>query len=409
MHHPDCKVMTEHAPGADASNNILAANGVRVCGATSSSTIGWGGEPDRAIDGKHCSEYGDHSCTHTDAGGQGDAERHATYETNGQQHPPAWWQVDLGGMAQITRVDIWHRTGCGEANRIDPITGGIAEQSTCNARLEGAHVYVSNTNRDPTTKHMWSLTACQSNPQACTVCGVIHMSAATQPETIECPQGTAGRFVAVTHTWQGEMSIGHNGQQYGGGGSSGGTVITICEAKVFGIRMASHEYNNPQGSCTVYNGQMGGPVQPPPPPPPCASRKSCAQLHELYGGWTEKTAFSAEKMVCGESDNGLGGCGKNQCCKTAMLSRIVALSVSLTLKVRYHNCSRRHHRRRRGFRRWHHRRTARRHCDRRLAARKLDLHGSRRAALHRDGAPERGGPRQRLPTRRRDGLVLGHL
>ena len=312
-------------------------------------------------------------------------------------------------MAQITRVDIWHRTGCGEANRIDPITGGIAEQSTCNARLEGAHVYVSNTNRDPTTKHMWSLTACQNNPQACTVCGVIHMSAATQPETIECPQGTAGRFVAVTHTWQGETSIGHNGRQYGGGGSSGGTVITICEAKVFGIRMASHEYNNPQGSCTVYNGQMGGPVQPPPPPPPCASRKSCAQLHELYGGWTEKTAFSAEKMVCGESDNGLGGCGKNQCCKTAMLSRIVALSVSLTLKVRYHNCSRRHHRRRRGFRRWHHRRTARRHCDRRLAARKLDLHGSRRAALHRDGAPERGGPRQRLPTRRRDGLVLGHL
>eukprot|EP01045_Picozoa_sp_COSAG04_P009306 COSAG04_NODE_534_length_12949_cov_5.651673_17_plen_265_part_00 len=210
-----------------------------------------------------------------------DAERHATYETNGWRtpshpgiHPPAWWQVDLGGMAQISRVDVWHRTGCGEPNRVDLFTGGISEQSTCNARLEGAHVYVSNTNRNPTTKHMWSLTECQNNPQACTVCGVIHMAAAAQPETIECPQGTAGRFgtvgrfVAIAHTWPGEMSIGHNGQQYGGGGSSGGSVITICEAKVFGTRMASHEYNNPQGSCTVYNGQMGGPVQAPPPPPP---------------------------------------------------------------------------------------------------------------------------------------------
>eukprot|EP01045_Picozoa_sp_COSAG04_P009305 COSAG04_NODE_534_length_12949_cov_5.651673_16_plen_124_part_00 len=123
--------MTEHAPGADPQNMILAANGVRVCGATSSSvkntpckrcfslgcaphtggdviqTVGFGpdgrppcicgrsdhvisghvisadppcctdnrepniGEPDRAIDGHHCSEYEDHSCTLTDAGGQG--------------------------------------------------------------------------------------------------------------------------------------------------------------------------------------------------------------------------------------------------------------------------------------------------------------------------------------------------
>ena len=82
--HPSCQVRTEHAPGGTPT--ALAPNGIRVCGAASSSTVGWGGEPDRAIDGKHCSEYGDGSCTHTDGGGAGDAERHSTGE-------PAWWQV----------------------------------------------------------------------------------------------------------------------------------------------------------------------------------------------------------------------------------------------------------------------------------------------------------------------------
>ena len=45
----------------------------------------------------------------------------------GQEHGPAWWQVDLGGMAQVDKVNVWHRTDC------------------CQDRLEGAQIYVSTT------------------------------------------------------------------------------------------------------------------------------------------------------------------------------------------------------------------------------------------------------------------------
>jgi hypothetical protein len=38
-------------------------NGIRRCGKTSQSTLGWGGEPGRAIDGKKCTAYGDGSCS----------------------------------------------------------------------------------------------------------------------------------------------------------------------------------------------------------------------------------------------------------------------------------------------------------------------------------------------------------
>ena len=43
-------------------------NGVRVCGAASSSTVGWGGEPDRAIDGTNTGAWNQASCTYTGPG-----------------------------------------------------------------------------------------------------------------------------------------------------------------------------------------------------------------------------------------------------------------------------------------------------------------------------------------------------
>ena len=88
--HPSCLIKTPHlhssgengwadscpaaatgqqpGQGGGNINDPACNNGVRVCGAASSSTMGWNGEPDRAIDGKHCSEWDDGSCTHTDAG-----------------------------------------------------------------------------------------------------------------------------------------------------------------------------------------------------------------------------------------------------------------------------------------------------------------------------------------------------
>jgi hypothetical protein len=48
--------------------------------------------------------------------------------------------------------------------------------------------------------------------------------------------------------------------------------------------------------------------------PRCASQRSCTQLHASFGGWTGDTSFNTiGASVCGESDNGLGGCGADQC------------------------------------------------------------------------------------------------
>ena len=99
-----------------------AMNGIRRCGATSQSTIGWGspsdpgnshGEPGAAIDGVKETGFGAGSCTHTDLA-------------------PAWWQVNLadGQPASkflIDRVNIWHRSDC------------------CRDRLETAQIFVSMT------------------------------------------------------------------------------------------------------------------------------------------------------------------------------------------------------------------------------------------------------------------------
>ena len=298
-------------------------NGVRTCGATSSSTMGWNGEPDRAIDGKHCSEWGDGSCTHTDAGAATDpatGPQSFDMNANGTPHGPAWWQVDIGGKANVEKVDVWHRTGCGDALTVDPVTGVTIVPSTCNSRLEGAHIFVSHEKRDQVGK-MWSVASCNLSP-TCNLCGVLHSSAASQPETITCgvansipppppPFGQpppvltpnpVGRYISIAHVH--DADTGH-----GFGGTSGGWVITICEARVTGRRIEQHVYNN-MGDCSTYAGEVR---QPPPPPAVCASRKSCAQLHTLYGGWVERTAHNVLPNVCGESDNGLGGCGRNQC------------------------------------------------------------------------------------------------
>jgi hypothetical protein len=97
--------------GTSASNFSTDPNdGPRVCGAVSQSTIGWSGEPDRAIDGNHDTNYGGSSCSHT-----GDVD--------GQ----TWFQVNLGSYSTVDRVAIYHRTDC------------------CQDRLESALIYVSST------------------------------------------------------------------------------------------------------------------------------------------------------------------------------------------------------------------------------------------------------------------------
>lgn len=123
-----CAVLTDYGPGGHPMNEHIGAqgtghgtgvgencdprpernaagaawcvqggpNGVRVCGAASSSTVGWGGEPGFALDGNTDGSFDAGSCSHTD----------------NPRGAPAWWQVDLGRASAVQRVVIHHRTDC---------------------------------------------------------------------------------------------------------------------------------------------------------------------------------------------------------------------------------------------------------------------------------------------------------
>ena len=158
-----CAVETNNVNGGGQAGT----NGVRICGAASSSTVGWGGEPDRAIDGDTNSVWGGDSCSHTDSA-------------------PAWFQLDLGGTATIDHVSLYHRTDC------------------CQDRLESALIYVSGT----------------KDFNHGIVCGQIS-DHTQEPEVSQCGGAAQGRYVTIDHA-------------SGGGGSSGGSVITICEIEVWG-------------------------------------------------------------------------------------------------------------------------------------------------------------------------------
>ena len=167
-------VYTNLVPGLQGTgdNAPACANdaaGFRVCGAVSQDSIGWGGEPIRAVDGNRDTNYGGASCSHTNSGGGA-----------------AWFQVDLGSVNTIDRVAIYHRTDC------------------CGDRLESALVIVSSVpdfNNGVT-------------------CGQVS-DHTQEPEVSQCGGAAEGRYVTVDLAG-------------GGGGTSGGNLITICEIEIYG-------------------------------------------------------------------------------------------------------------------------------------------------------------------------------
>ncbi len=60
----------------------------------SQSSTGYGGDPQRAVDGKPDGNYWANSVSHTN------------------NSPQEWWQVDLGGIKKIGKVRLWNRTDC---------------------------------------------------------------------------------------------------------------------------------------------------------------------------------------------------------------------------------------------------------------------------------------------------------
>ena len=102
-----------------AGSNYLSLAEVQVWGqpltnlaqnkaATQSSTA-YDGAPTRAVDGNTNGNWSGASVTHTD------------YQSN------AWWQVDLGAVANLTQITLWNRTDC------------------CAERLSNFYLFVSTT------------------------------------------------------------------------------------------------------------------------------------------------------------------------------------------------------------------------------------------------------------------------
>ncbi len=81
-------------------------------GKASQSSVEYGAEASRAIDGNSEQSFGENSVTHT------------------QQENYPWWVLDLGKMAPVGRIKVWNRSDC------------------CGERLEGAIVELLDANRN---------------------------------------------------------------------------------------------------------------------------------------------------------------------------------------------------------------------------------------------------------------------
>jgi hypothetical protein len=75
----------------------------------SQSSVGYGGDAAKAVDGNTDGRYPNGSVTHTNGGAQ------------------SWWQVDLGQVSAVESVRVFNRTDC------------------CGARLSNFHIFVSDT------------------------------------------------------------------------------------------------------------------------------------------------------------------------------------------------------------------------------------------------------------------------
>ena len=89
LYYQNSEVSAVTVSGSSSTASNLAVNKP----ATQSSTWPWG-EPSKAVDGNTDGNWSNGSVSHTNADNQ------------------AWWQVDLGGMYAIQRIDVWNRTDC---------------------------------------------------------------------------------------------------------------------------------------------------------------------------------------------------------------------------------------------------------------------------------------------------------
>ncbi len=138
-----------------------AETNVALLGTATQSTTGYGGVPERAIDGNTNGAWASGTITHTNEG-----------------DPSPWWQVDLGDVYDLTRIVIWGRT-----------------EDCCIARLSNFQVRIL----DGAGAEVFS--------QSFYTEGVSHVPASG--EEIDLPGGTEGKIVRLeclgTPTGGGDM------------------------------------------------------------------------------------------------------------------------------------------------------------------------------------------------------------
>jgi hypothetical protein len=116
------------------------------------SSLGWGGDAARAVDGNSDGNYANNSVTHTLADAQ------------------AWWQVDLGQLRAVQAVQIFNRTDC------------------CTARLADFYVFVSASDMSGRTLAQLTADPAVARVQVATLSGAA---------SITLPLVAQGRFVKV--------------------------------------------------------------------------------------------------------------------------------------------------------------------------------------------------------------------
>jgi YVTN family beta-propeller protein len=127
-----------------------------------SSSVAWGGDPSRAVDGNTSGIYAENSATHTDIAVQ------------------PWWQVDLGQQSQIQSVRLWNRTDC------------------CAARLSNVYVFVSASDMNGRTLEQLTADSTVARMQVASLNGAA---------SIALPFTAQGRYVRVQLTGTNYLSL----------------------------------------------------------------------------------------------------------------------------------------------------------------------------------------------------------
>jgi RHS repeat-associated protein len=79
---------------ADTEEAVAAGTNLALGKTATQSSIGWGGDPSRAVDGNTDGNFGDGSVTHT------------------YLELSPWWRVDLGSIRGIGTIELYNRTDC---------------------------------------------------------------------------------------------------------------------------------------------------------------------------------------------------------------------------------------------------------------------------------------------------------